>query len=114
VTKNANYDGRFTEIAKAGWSGVMAIEADSDDFASNPQPFVSGAKAFFAQHQEGWIALFNGRDLTGWSPKITRHALGENFGKTFRVEDGLLRVRYDQYENYGGQFGHLFYKDTYS
>jgi hypothetical protein len=38
----------------------------------------------------GWVALFNGRDLTGWTPKITGHPSGENFGRTFRVEDGLL------------------------
>lgn len=64
--------------------------------------------------KEEWIALFNGRDLDGWTPKITGHALGDNFGNTFRVEDGLLKVRYDRYKSFDGKFGHLFYKDPFS
>ena len=56
------------------------------------------------------IALFNGRDLTGWTPKISGHDLGENFANTFRVEDGLLKVRYDGYGDFNSQFGHLFYR----
>jgi hypothetical protein len=61
-----------------------------------------------------WISLFNGKDLTGWTPKITGYALGENYGNTFRVEDGVLKVRYDQYEKFDGKFGHLFYKTPFS
>jgi hypothetical protein len=30
------------------------------------------------------------------------------------VEDGVLRVVYDQYKNFDGKFGHLFYKETFS
>ncbi len=58
--------------------------------------------------------LFNGKDLKGWTPKIAKHELGDNFGNTFRVEDGLLKVRYDKYKSFDAQFGHLFYKDPYS
>ena len=61
-----------------------------------------------------WVSLFNGKDLEGWTPKITGYELGENFGNTFRVENGLLRVSYDQYEKFDGKFGHLFYKDKFS
>lgn len=57
-----------------------------------------------------WVALFNGRDLDGWTPKITGYPLGENFADTFRVEDGLLRVSYDGYEAFDGRFGHLFFE----
>jgi hypothetical protein len=64
---------------------------------------------------EHWIQLFNGRDLTGWTPKLTRHELGDNFAQTFRVEDGLLKVRYDRYpDGFQRQFGHLFYRQPYS
>jgi hypothetical protein len=63
---------------------------------------------------EEWVQLFNGRDLTGWTPKITKHELGDNFADTFRVVDGLLQVRYDKYQNFDSQFGHLFYKTPYS
>lgn len=41
-----------------------------------------------------WIPLFNGRDLNGWTPKVAGFGLGEDPGKLFRVEDGLLRVSY--------------------
>lgn len=63
---------------------------------------------------ERWLSLFNGRDLDGWTPKITRYDAGVNFGDTFRVESGILRVVYDQYgDRFDGRFGHLFYKDTF-
>ncbi len=63
-----------------------------------------------------WVSLFNGKDLTGWTPKIRYYELGDNNGDTFRVRDGLLQVRYDGggYEKFGEKFGHLFYKDSFS
>ena len=61
-----------------------------------------------------WISLFNGKDLTGWTPKITGYELGNNYGNTFRVENGVLKVAYDQYDKFGGRFGHLFYKTPFS
>lgn len=61
-----------------------------------------------------WVSLFNGKDLSGWTPKIRGYAAGENFGNTFRVEDGVLKVGYDQYEKFDNKFGHLFFKDTFS
>jgi hypothetical protein len=64
--------------------------------------------------REEWIQLFNGRDLTGWTAKITKHELGENYANTFRVEDGLLKVRYDGYAAFDNQFGLLFYETPYS
>jgi len=61
-----------------------------------------------------WLQLFNGKNLKGWSPKITGYALNDNFGNTFRVRDGLLQVRYDGYDEFKNRFGHLFYKSPYS
>jgi hypothetical protein len=63
-----------------------------------------------------WTPLFNGKDLAGWTPKIRHHKLGENYGNTFRVEDGLLKVAYekDAYPQFDERFGHLFYKDKFS
>ena len=58
----------------------------------------------------GWVDLFNGKDLTGWTAKITGYPAGVNFGDTFRVEDGLLKVRYDAYGQFEGRFGHLFWQ----
>lgn len=64
--------------------------------------------------KEEWIQLFNGRDLDGWTPKFSKHELGENFNDTFRVEGGNLAVRYDKWTKFDGEFGHLFYKDPFS
>jgi hypothetical protein len=61
-----------------------------------------------------WIQLFNGRDLEGWDVKLTGHELNDNYGNTFRVENGNLTVSYDQYENFGNRFGHLFHRDKFS
>ena len=63
---------------------------------------------------ETWIPLFNGKDLTGWKPKLAGHELGDNFANTFRVEDGVLKVSYDGYETFGGRFGHLFHEREFS
>ena len=61
-----------------------------------------------------WTSLFNGKDLTGWTPKIKGYALGENFGNTFRVADGAIKVAYDQYPQFDARYGHLFYKHKFS
>ncbi|RDV17285.1 DUF1080 domain-containing protein [Pontibacter diazotrophicus] len=64
--------------------------------------------------QEEWVQLFNGKDLDDWDIKIRGHALNENYGNTFRVEDGNMVVRYDQYEDFDKQYGHIFYKEPFS
>ncbi len=55
-----------------------------------------------------WVSLFNGKDLEGWTVKIAGHDAGDNYRNTFRVEDGLLKVSYDQYDKFGDRFGSLF------
>jgi hypothetical protein len=66
------------------------------------------------QSQE-WTPLFNGKDLDGWVVKIAGLPVGENYADTFRVEDGILQVRYDGYEGgFQGRFGHLFTLRTFS
>lgn len=64
--------------------------------------------------RDAWIQLFNGKNLDGWKVKIKGYALGDNFGNTFRVEDGILKVAYDQYDRFDGKFGHLFYEQPFS
>jgi hypothetical protein len=66
------------------------------------------------EEEAGYVSLFNGKDLDGWQVKIVGYPLGENFGDTFRVEDGVLKVSYDQYEQFDDRFGHIFYKHSYS
>jgi len=66
-----------------------------------------------AEEKGKWMPLFNGKDLTGWTVKIKGYPVGENFGNTFRVEDGVLKVSHDQYDNFGGRFGHIFYNKPF-
>jgi hypothetical protein len=61
-----------------------------------------------------WVRLFNGKNLDGWTVKIAGHEPGDNYLDTFRVEDGVLKVSYDKYQQFNGKFGHLFYKDKFS
>ncbi|HVR73620.1 MAG TPA: DUF1080 domain-containing protein, partial [Planctomycetota bacterium] len=64
--------------------------------------------------EEPWIQLFNGKDLTGWTPKVTGLDLGVNHLDTFRVEGGVLKVAYDKYTRFDEKFGHLFFKEPFS
>jgi hypothetical protein len=101
----------FSCLVLAGWAIAHTVQAQAPSSTrSRPAETLSGAA------EAGWMALFNGQDLTGWTPKIRHHALGENYGNTFRVEDGLLKVRYDSesYPQFEERFGHLFYNQAYS
>jgi hypothetical protein len=61
-----------------------------------------------------WIQLFNGRDLKDWTPKFRHSDLGVNVNDTFRVEEGLLEVRYDKWATFNDEFGHLFYREPFN
>ncbi len=63
---------------------------------------------------DGWQPLFDGRTLSGWTPKITGYALGEDPRRTFRVKDGAIQVSYENYDGFKGQFGHLAYRTPFS
>jgi hypothetical protein len=64
--------------------------------------------------EEEWLTLFNGQDLDDWIPKISGYPVGINYADTFRVENGLFTVSYDGYDDFDRQFGHIFYKDSFS
>jgi len=65
--------------------------------------------------KSGWVSLFNGQDIDNWMVKIHRYEVGENYGRTFRVEDDMIKVRYDEYDgDYDDRFGHLYYEQPYS
>jgi hypothetical protein len=79
------------------------------------QAVVAGGAAAEPAAEGEWVSLFNGKDLTGWTPKIKGYELGDNFGDTFRVEDGVIKVSYDKYTgDFKGRFGHLFYEKPFS
>ncbi|MFN5422399.1 MAG: DUF1080 domain-containing protein, partial [bacterium] len=64
--------------------------------------------------KENWISLFNGKDISNWTVKIHHHDVGDNYGNTFRVEDSMIKIRYDQYDEFNDRFGHLYYNTPYS
>lgn len=64
--------------------------------------------------KEKWVSLLNGKNLDDWTIKIRGCEAGDNYKNTFRYEDGVLKVCYDQYEKFGGHFGHIFYNKPFS
>lgn len=80
--------------------------------ACNPKPKTE--KSAEKPAEEEWIQLFNGKDLNDWDIKFKGHELGDNYNNTFRVEDGVLRVTYENWDEWNGKFGHIFYKDEFS
>ena len=63
---------------------------------------------------EEWISLFNGKDLDGWDIKIAGYPLGEDYLNTFRVQDSMIRVVYDDYETFNNEYGHIYYNTPFS
>lgn len=53
--------------------------------------------------RQGWKQLFNGKDIKDWIVKIHHHQVGEDPANTFRVEDGMVKVRYDKYDSFNQQ-----------
>jgi len=73
--------------------------------------FIYGQKS---EDNQEWTSLFNGKDINDWIVKIHHHETGDNYGNTFRVEDGIIKVRYDHYDKFNDRFGHLYYKRPFS
>ena len=92
-------------IVLALWGSALAVLAAQ----SGPRPVPPNDP-----NQKEWLQLFNGHDLNDWVIKFAHHDLGENFNDTFRVEDGLLKVRYDKWTTFNRAFGHIFYKQPFS
>ena len=94
------------------------IQADQDHAMSMTSRLLASLVCLLAASvsadEPKWVSLFNGKDLTGWTIKIAKRPLGENFADTFRVEDGILKVSYDGYDKFDEQFGHLFTNLAYS
>lgn len=64
--------------------------------------------------KEKWVSLFNGKDLNHWIPKIAGHKMGDNFGNTFRVHNGILSTRYNAYDSFNSRFGALYFDKKFS
>ena len=75
---------------------------------------ISSALAQNTTSTDEWISLFNGDNLDNWKIKFTGQPLGVNYRNTFRVVDGILTVSYDEWDEFNGEFGHLFYDQVFS
>ena len=116
----------LTGMILALFSNAFLNAQDSETLKKPAQTPHVHQKKIDSSAKGDWIQLFNGKDLTGWTPKIRGHELGVNYGDTFRVKDGILAVSYDQYkpddflsmdgkkEPSWEKYGHLFYKDSFS
>ena len=62
----------------------------------------------------GWVNIFNGKNFDGWTIKIAGHPLNENYRNTFRVQNGILKICYDEYKTFNGEVAHLFYNKKLS
>jgi len=105
---------QFTDFIKlmAGATGLMVLGSACAAEEEKNKP--AGEEQSAGKGGENWVSLFNGKDLEGWTPKFVGHKAGENYRDTFRVEDGLLTVSYDKWDEFKQVFGHLFYKTEYS
>ncbi|MFD1162387.1 3-keto-disaccharide hydrolase [Hwangdonia seohaensis] len=65
--------------------------------------------------KNNWVKLFNGKDLNDWTIKIKGQPLGENYKNTFIVDNGVLKVNYDEYNGiFNNSYGHIFYNKEFS
>ena len=76
-----------------------------------PLAFLLAASCTTAQSEGEWRPIFDGRTLSGWTPKITGYAAGQDPMGTYSVADGAIRVSYANYGGrFAGRFGHLAWK----
>lgn len=117
----ATYPALFEELVRRGWSddelrklageNLLRVMREAESVARRIQRVrPPSTRAIAELDGPRWRPLFNGRDLTGWIPKIRGHAAGEDPYGTFRVEDGLLTVGYEGYARFDDRFGHLFHE----
>lgn len=96
--------------ALSGCGKTCMLPADYDTPQSHQQKIVGHSN----EDAEGFVSIFNGKDLTDWTIKIAGEELDHNYKDTFVVEDGILKVTYDNYETFEDKFGHLFYDTPHS
>jgi len=93
---------------------VLALAVLVSACTSKPKTNNTEEQVVEKSAEENWIQLFNGKDLNDWDIKFKGHELGDNYNNTFRVEDGMLRVSYENWDEWNGKFGHIFYKGEFS
>jgi hypothetical protein len=94
-------------------AAAACASAGAGGTGAGGQPLAAPRASVASAPKSDWIEMFNGKDLTGWDVKFTKHEMGDNYLNTFRVENGLLEVRYDKYTSWGGEWGHIFYRQPF-
>ncbi|MGE0131216.1 MAG: DUF1080 domain-containing protein [Blastocatellales bacterium] len=100
----------MTQRKTLAWFLLLSLLLTATAFAQSKP----ASKAANDPDKKEWIQLFNGKDLKDWMPKITGYDLNDNFGNTFRVENGMMKVGYEKYDKFDNKFGHIFYREKFS
>ncbi|MBT5186890.1 MAG: sulfatase-like hydrolase/transferase [Kordiimonadaceae bacterium] len=69
---------------------------------------------YIEQAKNKWVSIFNGKNLDDWTIKFSGQNINVNFRDTFRVEDNMMRVVYDNYTTFDDAYAHIFYKEDLS
>lgn len=107
--------GRFRQRSRPH-RGLLLAGAVLWGCRGTPLPDSAAPAAENAQssREPAWIELFNGRDLSGWTPKFSGLPLGVDPGPHFSVRAGLLCVEYAPGQAWDGRFGHLYHEGEFS
>ena len=54
--------------------------------------------------------IFDGKTLNGWEIKVTHHPLGANPHGMWTAKDGVMKINFDGFEQFKGEYAHVFYK----
>jgi hypothetical protein len=108
------YHYRWINLDEGKWRDVKSLTAQENVRFQTPGSGHWIVVILADDRKKEWVSLFNGENLDCWDVKISGYELNDNFGETFRVEDGLLKVRYDQYDSFDGRIGHIFYEEPFS
>ncbi|MAV78992.1 MAG: hypothetical protein CMC22_02075 [Flavobacteriaceae bacterium] len=65
-------------------------------------------------NKEKWIALYNGKDFSDWTIKFANQDLNVNYLNTFRAQDSMIRIVYDDYDTFDDAYAHMYYKTPFS
>ncbi|MFT4543329.1 MAG: hypothetical protein ACI841_003089 [Planctomycetota bacterium] len=105
----------YSDLVEIGESNFGCLfEGDNYEWIGFTPITVPTGSGSTAGKSHDWLSLFNGQNLDGWTPKIKGQKLGDDSLQTFRVKDGLLQVNYDNYDQFEGRFGHLFFDSHFS
>lgn len=107
--------GAGTSSVAAGTGGQSAGNAGSAPLGGGGgagSGGVAGAGGGAGGASDGWVKIFNGQDLTGWSPLIHKSAYKQDPYNTFRADpvNHVIKVTYEDYPNgFEDRCGLLYY-----